>query len=495
VWYSPVQADGCLAGWKTSTAAANEDAGRGYPAVVIDGSGVTFRFGRTEQFVADATGDIVEVRILDEKVNGEHYYWNSAALAEVGGKKYAYIFGGYKMAHGPWEKQTYRAEAVLSTSWNWRKHGPAYDRGQPYKGTFYSPDGNTGWIYVADLDGNLRKISVDSNGNLGSWHSAGSNFPGTGHGDYFVHNGQMWVIQGSKVYVGDIDPATGNIANFSDDPPDLPTDQIEVDWRWTDTEGQSYGIYNNTLYVTGKDRVYFLPLNGDCSPRSCPATAPDGGATGGTAGDTMACVVPEWLCTGSDVLVPPVTCKSVWVGTPNPEYTPAPGEQPPSGGQTSCRTCKESYIFPQPEWVNSCPTNQDTGQKDGTAYSGTARTYNQFDYEHSSLINVPPFSWGTGAGGEPIAPTPKPTITGIPNVPEDVPCGWPNRAEDSRRVTNVCSSGACPNQGIDNASYCAAHSHTYPAIDVGGGVEVFSTMEGTAYLCQDPGDPSYGVYA
>lgn len=495
IHYAKVQGDSCLAGWQDSSVNLNDTAGRGYTALVVDGYGIGLRFGREEKMVTGANGDVVSIDQLEgqDGVLGNRYFWNSAILVELGGRKWAYQFGGYIMLHGPWQTKTYRAEASASNLWYWEEYGPDFDQGQPYKGAFYTPDGNRGWIYVADQNGNLRKTLVNSNGDLGGWGSAGPNFPGSGKGDYFVVNDQFWVIRGSKVYMGNIDPASGNIDVFSDAPPDLPDEQIDVDWRATDTEGPAYGVYNNTIYVTGKDRVYFLPLNGNCAARTCAESANNGsGNNGSLAGGTSACTVQEWLSAGPDVLVPPITCNAVWKGTPNPDFTPAPGDAPPTGVQYSCRQCGEVYLFPQPDWVSHSPTNQDNGQKDGTGKTGADRTYYHFDYERNTLVNVPPFSWGSG-GGQAIAPTPWPTITGIPNVPTNVPCGWPNRREDSRIVTQVCSNGECPANGADNATTCWADRHNYPAIDVGLEFDVFATMDGTAYRCVDPSN-GYGTY-
>jgi hypothetical protein len=99
----------------------------------------------------------------------------------------------------------------------------------------------------------------------------------------------------------------------------------------------------------------------------------------GPVGPGSACALTEWICRDGDVIVPPVECHAV-------HYNPDTGEY-------SCRFCALTYIDPMPS-IWDCPTNQDYGQKDGTAVSQDKRTYYYYDYEQGSIINVPPYQFG-----------------------------------------------------------------------------------------------------
>jgi len=103
----------------------------------------------------------------------------------------------------------------------------------------------------------------------------------------------------------------------------------------------------------------------------------------GPVGDSISCVAPEWYCSGTDVLVPPVECDNVQIHQDD-------------SSMTRCRTCASEYLFPRPEgWT--CPTRQDEGQKDGSGQTGTARNYYYFDYDgQGQLISVPPYGFGVG---------------------------------------------------------------------------------------------------
>lgn len=91
------------------------------------------------------------------------------------------------------------------------------------------------------------------------------------------------------------------------------------------------------------------------------------------------CVPSSWGCTGPDVLNPDKTCKE-------PRRIKMPSPTPDRWICVLCATAPEKG--PWEEYL--CPTDQDFGQKDGTAKATGVGKYFYFDHDQSKLIDIPP---------------------------------------------------------------------------------------------------------
>lgn len=90
------------------------------------------------------------------------------------------------------------------------------------------------------------------------------------------------------------------------------------------------------------------------------------------------CEPVGWNCRNGDVPVPPVSCAT------------------DTGDAIKC------YPKGTPLPIN-CPTNQDSGQDDGTGQTGVNRTYNTYDYDTQKTVSVPPIFYPNNLS---LTPTP-----------------------------------------------------------------------------------------
>jgi len=294
--YAKLNSNGTLGNWQTASTQHNEGSGRGYTAVVIGNTPFLLRFGRVEKLVIDSSsGNVTAINQVgsdgggSDSVGGNYYYWNSVVSATIGTSTYVFHLGGFDCCQAPHystNNQIFRANNISSGSWQWQSMGNGTYR-NPYKGVFYKvTDQNYGYIFASDLNQEknpnpLYRIKVKSDGNFeGGWTNTG-NLPdkasGNDHalGDIFVIDSSLFVVRGSKVYQATIN-TDGSISSWNDSPPDLPEIQINKPWGPSvdgdHTDGSSYGIYNNYVYVTGPNKVYFAQINGSPIPTLTPTS-------------------------------------------------------------------------------------------------------------------------------------------------------------------------------------------------------------------------------
>ncbi len=518
--YAEILSDGSLGEWKVATKGESDNSGRGYNAVSFDGTGYLLRYGRVLKQITSADGDIVneaDVGNGPNNVGGHGYYWLGSVLADFGATRWVYIFGGFDLdPHVYVFDGTYRSNNLASAStWSWTHIGKKFPGAYPYKGAFYKASDAYGFIYVADRDGTLYKIRVDSNGNLGTWSSAGVNFPSADRGDYFVANNKLWVIRGSKVYYGDIDSSSGNISAFDDSPPDLPGPQIEMDWGDGHNEGNSWAIVNDVIYVTGPDRVYYLPLSGGCT-----RGGGGGGWTPGVGG-AITCNVKEWIANGPNVLTDPIICPRPEASKINPDYCAEnPTDEvclnppPPSSRCVDGEKCKFNF---QPDKIAQIPMDKDYGQHDGTGIMAGKRQYRYYDYDNDVFIDVPPYWFGSGGGSlieaslTSTSPAPYDGLSD-PSITDEAPCGWPTNTShrnvyagcgfpytahdrDTSGVNGICPEDMNPQAPISSCATEASNYHnTNNGTDITGYATIYATQKGTAYRCVDTLDTDYGAH-
>ncbi|NTV30595.1 hypothetical protein HGA91_01260 [candidate division WWE3 bacterium] len=259
--------------------------------------------------------------------------------------------------------------------------------------------------------------------------------------DWYTAMRQVWPLSTLQSAFPTIDWTRVACTGFNDDPPLLSV---------TPTPNNNWG------YVGPTPRKYYvLPV-----------------------GEENTCYPPEWFVTNANVRFDANTCPR--------------GEELIPDGDIECKTCAKvvppamvSPLYPRR------PTNQDKGQKDGTAYSGDARSFRYYDYDTGQYVEVPPMPFGKMGQYNAIV-IPEPTInpdisdtpTPTPTLLPPVPCGWPNDSSTSRTVTSGCSSpnnnpGHCP----ADATYCANGVSSGQKVDIEGVFPIFATLRGTAYRC------------
>jgi len=534
-WYANQQGDGSLGPWVE--AGFDSTAAHGYTVAVAQNHAYMFRNGHLMD-VHDGGGQTVVADTLEsgmgDPYSGIYFVWDTAVTATFGSKQVIYHLGGYDSPalHKGYTQDIHSAEVppggfTQGTRFNRLSQktptgGSSTDgSGAQYKAAYIAGnDDSYGFIYMGQAgQSSLWRIKAKNDGSLeGSWQQVEDLPGGTGNqrGDMLSYENYLYSIRGSKFARRQVNKTNGEFIGGWESLASLPSAQLDSSFVWggNHPEGASYGIMNGYLYVTSDQYVYYISLTGQCDTLPVPTQAPQAGSgtQGGAVGESISCVIPEWVIRGPDVVVPPITCKNANIEVANPAYVPpAPAGQTGSTTQASlaggvrCDECASAYVFPQPIFSPKGPTNQDVGQKDGTGQYGTDRLYYYYDYEQGLIINVPPFGFGVGG------PAP---IVGQPDInsPYSVPCGWPS-PDQNRVLTLGCDSPdpldaagkICPN-GAAAGSWCGVQGSIqngqhagYNAMDIAGEFAIQSTMDGMAYRCvdlksQSIGSGSYGTY-
>ena len=289
--YAKIQSDGSLGNWQTASTQHNEGLGRGYTAVVVNNVPFLLRFGRVEKLdINSQTGDILSITQVgseqggNDSIGGSFYYWNTAVTTNFGNQQYVYHLGGFDCCQDPHysnNSKVYRVSNTASDKWDWVYMGDG-PYGNAYKAVFYKvPNRNYGYIITSDLNPDSKPmyaVKVNSNGDfVGKWRQLGDLPVGSGNniGDFFIDMDTLFVIRGNRVWSMpslDINLEDLSIGSWSSQfPNDLPVIQIDKIWEpsvGTDhTEGQSYGVLNNTVYVTGPKKVYYSKIaDGSITP-------------------------------------------------------------------------------------------------------------------------------------------------------------------------------------------------------------------------------------
>ncbi len=324
VYYARPQADGNITSW---TKAWDDHGGvHGFTAVKVDGTPYHFRNGHIARypFKNDGTVDgdvILQESSMTESFGGRLWVWDTAVYAPLTTGKYVYHLGGFSCpGHGCPVSYTYDGEIFMSNvpignkfTDTGKKH-PDFSAGTspsngPGKSVFYAPNGQAdyGFIYTTRNQGNkLWKIKVNSNGSLGDWAQV-KNLPdgnGNKRGDLFAINNTLFSIRGSAVYSVNLNPTNGDLGEWSDSPPDLPTQQVEVDGWGGELDGASYAVMgNNYVYVTGPHKVYYAQIISADTPQATHTPTPTASLTPtstplatGVPTHTPTATPPDGLC-------------------------------------------------------------------------------------------------------------------------------------------------------------------------------------------------------
>lgn len=299
--YARINQDGTLGQWQIASTNHGEGSGRGYAAVVINGIPYMLRFGRVEKFNIDQnSGNVISLDQVGASngIGDNYYYWNSAVVADFGTNQYVFNLGGFDCCGAPHystNNRIFRSSNALANPWQWVEMNITKPYRNPYKGFFYKdPGGTYGYIYTSDLEQTvnpdpLYRIKVKSDGSFeGNWINTG-NLPTKDAADdnslgdsFVVSSNNLFITRGKKVYRTLINSNDGSLTGWTDINSNLPVRQIDKPWGPSvdgdHSDGQSYGIKGNFVYLTGPDRVYFAQILGSGQPT--PTNTPVPSSTG-----------------------------------------------------------------------------------------------------------------------------------------------------------------------------------------------------------------------
>jgi hypothetical protein len=277
VYYAGQLAEGSLSPW--SVALSDHGGGpQGYTAVAAENTAYHFRNGHIAKYVIEqGTGWISEIKLLEnpdfrEPFSGKKYLWDTAVYVPFAtGNSYIYHLGGFDMATYRYDfDDMFRSTAPIAqeNAYFQDLEGLVAPITNPNKAVFYkkSEVNGEGYIYMGDrFSSKIYRIHVkeDMGRSPGLWIDSGDLPDGNGNhlGDMFVIEDSLFAIRGSKVFRATIDARDGSLSVWDDSPPDLPEAQIDVNWYWANTEGASYGIIGDYVYVTGPQKVYYAKIN------------------------------------------------------------------------------------------------------------------------------------------------------------------------------------------------------------------------------------------
>ncbi|MCP4168883.1 MAG: hypothetical protein GY759_23715 [Chloroflexi bacterium] len=277
VYYAIQQVDGSLSPW--SVALSDHKGGpHGFTAVATENTAYHFRNGHIAQYVIDRlNGRISEIKLLEnpefrEPFSGNKYMWDTAVyIPSATGNSYVYHLGGFNMT-----THSYNVDDVHRTTTPIAQENAYFQNLQgliapatnPSKAAFYkkSTVGGEGYIYMGDRNSSKiyrTHIVKDIEGSPNPWIDSGNSPKGNGNGlgDIFVIHDSLFAIRGSKVFKATINPTDGSLSSWDDSPPDLPEAQIDVNWHSANTEGASYGLIGDYVYVTGPKKVYYSKIS------------------------------------------------------------------------------------------------------------------------------------------------------------------------------------------------------------------------------------------
>lgn len=277
VYFASQRPDGSLSRW--SVALSDHGGGpHGYTAVATENTAYHFRNGHIGQYVIEqGTGLIWEIKLLEntayrEPFAGDKFMWDTAVYAPFAtGNSHIYHLGGFDMKSYEYEfNEMLRTTAPIAQQNAYFKQvdGLVGPTSNPNKAAFFKKSERDGEGYIYMGDRNTSKlfrayVKEDIGNSPELWMDLGYLPEGNGNnlGDMFVIEDSLFVIRGSKVFRATINPTDGSLSPWDDSPPDLPEAQIDVNWYAANTEGASYGIIGDYLYVTGPKKVYYSKIS------------------------------------------------------------------------------------------------------------------------------------------------------------------------------------------------------------------------------------------
>ncbi len=262
--------DGALSPW--SDASPDHGGGpHGFHALVDDQSAYHFRNGHIAEYVFDEQGAMVgDVVLLEDSADtafgGDRYVWDAATVvAFEGGPRWVFHLGGFSFTPYAYVQTVRRNQLPLGPVFE--DTGVAHPGGRPgHSAAFVPPGADAGWIFTTHTgEASLWRASVDRTGALGSWESAGTLPTGddNGRGDLFVVEQSAFLVRGSQVYRAVLG-LDGSLSAWADQP-GLPQPQVDLHWGDGHTEGASWGVIDQNVFVTGPDAVFIAPfVDGAC---------------------------------------------------------------------------------------------------------------------------------------------------------------------------------------------------------------------------------------
>ncbi len=269
LYFARQNADGSLTAWQV----ANSDHGggpHGYTAVSVGNTAYHFRNGHIIQYVAAENGLISQLKQVERGdgngfPSGIRYMWDTAVFTPFANQKYIYHLGGFNMnGHAYNTNKLTRIKLPVPDSNASFEEVGTVPTNNPNKAAFYRPEGASyGFIFMGVRGSSaLKRLQIFEDGRIGEWLDVTELPAGSGNnlGDLFVIGDQLFAVRGKKVFQATINQETGALSAWDDLPPDLPTEQIDVNWNISNTEGASYGIIGNYIYLTGQNKVYYAQI-------------------------------------------------------------------------------------------------------------------------------------------------------------------------------------------------------------------------------------------
>jgi len=335
LYFGIPQPDGNITSW---TLAWDDHGGgpHGYTAVNANGVPFHFRNGNIIRYDLNQSGLVTGITNLASSVNTsfgcKRYVWDTAVYVPFTQNKYVFHLGGFSFSNNeagcsvPYAFNGSIFKSSVPINGDFTDTGmtrPDYvtNEGGPGKSIFFLPDSNSsfGYIYTKSNTGNaLSRIRVTQEGNLETWTNSGDIPQGDAnqHGDMFIVGSTLFIVRGGKVFSSNLDPQSGALSAWSDDPPDLPEQQTFITtWGGGENEGASWGVIGDYVYVTGDTKVFYsrVTYSGGNPPTATPAN------TGIPATPTPTSIPPTLTHTPS----PTPTATSSPTPTRTPTSTPS----------------------------------------------------------------------------------------------------------------------------------------------------------------------------
>ncbi len=274
-------ADGSLSPWQQSP--HPHGGHQGFTAATVDGKVYMFRNGHIAWYEASSTGDALTGNEITTESSqaaayGGHYWmWDSAVYAPFSdGSKWVVHLSGFDMTlestygNGPgaYPANVFAAKVPLPQAFTstGQKHPASQSSNRPGKSAFFAGAGQTtGYVFVTiDAYGGpspaLWRASLTSAGALSGFTQMPDVPSGDDNqrGDAFFAGQTLFVVRGSKVFGADVDPATGKLGSWKNQPA-LPEPQIDMTWGG-ESEGQSWGVIGDYVYLTGQKTVHYAKI-------------------------------------------------------------------------------------------------------------------------------------------------------------------------------------------------------------------------------------------
>jgi hypothetical protein len=209
---------------------------------------------------------------VDQVFDRYRWVWDSAVYAKfANGNSFFIHLGGWGHTV-PNSGLYHHARDIFRVKLPMTPHGTKFDRvdgvdnpeDKPGKSAFLlAPSGTSGFLFASGQSHDrLHRITVNDSGDfVGSWsqiNAQGVESSGQGRGDLVPVGRSLLWVRGNKVNLFDLSTTGELSAKIAT--PDLPVEQRVVDDWGGETDGASWGIIKDKLYLTTNQSVYWTSL-------------------------------------------------------------------------------------------------------------------------------------------------------------------------------------------------------------------------------------------